>query len=291
MLEKNKKIACIDFGSNTALLCIGEFSGQKLNILYDEGKIVRLSEQLQEGKTLNPQAKIRAYELLQSYSEIIKSYDIDDIRAVGTAVFRKASDGKEFAQEIKKQFSIPLQIISGETEAELSFLSIEKAFAHLKNLALIDIGGASTEIRTQNQKVSLKIGSVALFENPTRNLATLIRKEISDHLKKEEIPFKWVAVAATATTLAAIDLTCEPYDPQKIHGHKLNFDTVKRISENLFSLNLEERKKIPGLDPKRADVLPIASLILIELMNFFEIPQITVSDWGLRHALFFRWPL
>jgi len=303
MPPKNKnKIAAIDIGSNTILLTLVQLSQKNyFRVLLDQAEVPRLSKNLKTGGKFDSQAKGRALSILKKYKKICDAYGVKKILAVGTAAFRRAKDGKALARTIKQQLGINVKIISGEEEARLSYLSAKQDFTkHGVKIGMIDIGGGSTEIvserRGQLRKISLPLGSVSLTEkfigrHPISDrewdqLKSFIDARIMDQgLKPGMTAITWVGVAATVTSLLAVLKKMKTYDPKKIHGKSLTLQEIEELTEALRKFSLTDRKRLPGMHPKRADVLPAGGLILSRLMHHLKFKKITVSNHGLRYGV------
>ncbi|MBI2336258.1 MAG: Ppx/GppA family phosphatase [Deltaproteobacteria bacterium] len=316
MPPKNRnKIAAIDIGSNTVLLTIVQRLNNGLcKVLLDQAEIPRLAKNLKPRKNFDPKAKARAFLVLKKYKKICDQYQVNKVLAVGTAAFRKAKDGYLFAKQIFDELKIPVEIISGEEEARLSYLSAKQDFAkHGVKIGMIDIGGGSTEIVSERhgqlKKISLPIGSVSLTEKfihrhpisdlEWNQLKNFIDESIMDPGAKPGMTLvfrqrqtrakrKWVGVAATVTSLLAVLKKMKTYDPKKIHGKTLTLQQIEKLTEALRKLSLADRKCFPGMHPKRADVLPTGGLILSRLMRYLKFKKITVSNHGLRYGVLFE---
>jgi exopolyphosphatase / guanosine-5'-triphosphate,3'-diphosphate pyrophosphatase len=295
-----KGLAVIDIGSNTLLLTVGRLTPQKkLEILLDQGDVVRLSEGLKDGGALQPEAKTRTLETLRQFQKLAVDHGANNILAAGTAAFRRACDGQAFATEIKEKLNIPVRILSGDEEAHYSYLSAKFDFEkEYGNVGMIDIGGGSTEFvfGEKGPRLSLPVGTVRLTEgfihhHPIPDAEWfLLRAEIRNILKKQLVlpahsPSTWVAVAATPASLAAVLLQLPHYQPDRIHGYHMKIDSLNELVERLRTLSIEERISMPGMHPKRAELLPIGGAILAEAMKFLNLEEILVSDHGLRYGL------
>lgn len=311
-----RKLGIFDIGSNTVLLTAGRLRSNNqhekklgtglepartddLEVLLELHDVARLGEGLKEGGPLQPQAKTRVLKILSEFQEQAKAAGITELRAAGTAAFRRAGDGVNFAKEIEAKLGIPTQILSGEQEAHYSFLSALQAFPQFQDsLGMIDIGGGSTEVVWVNEKnaLSLPIGTVSLNESCVsahpitdtewKRLQTQIQETLQKHLRlPSALPENWVAVAATPPALASVIQKLPSYDLEKIHGFVMSKAQLKDTFEALRKLSLPEREQVPGMPPKRAELLPLGGLILWELMNYLGTEEITVSHQGLRYAL------
>ncbi len=293
-------LCVIDIGSNTVLMTCGYLDAQgKLKVILEMQDVARLSEGLQEGGKLQPEAKTRVLNILQDFKKTAKQQGIEQILAAGTAAFRRASDGKTFAKQIETDLGIPTQILSGEQEAHYSFLSVQKSFARLgSSLGMIDIGGGSTELvfgETQHA-ISLPIGTVKLSEqfevaHPiSEKVWQAMQEDIQKNLQlallhRSKKIQHWVAVAATPTTLATFLQKLPDFDPQKVHGYSIHLKTLKNCIEDLRTLSISQRQALSGMLKKRAELLPIGGLILQQVMQFLQTTEITVSYEGLRFGL------
>src|SRR5262249_27832728 len=120
-----------------------------------------------------------------------------------------------------------------------------------------------------------------------------IRAEIRQVLhegipKLPPVPATWVAVAATPASLAAVSLRLPTYDPKKVHGYKFSLDALEELVEGLRLKSIAERNALPGMHPKRSELLPIGGAILLECLRFLNLPGITVSDHGLRYGILYE---
>jgi exopolyphosphatase/guanosine-5'-triphosphate,3'-diphosphate pyrophosphatase len=214
---------------------------------------------------------------------------------------------------VRERTGVELEIVSGETEAWLSYLAVMHGLRldPSRRLLIIDIGGGSTEfiragghatefINAQSAKLqmaSLQIGSVRLTERiihhdpPTPREAADLRLAIDAELTslgwKLETDLL-VGIAGTVTTVCAVALGMETYDPDRVHGYRLSRTEVERVLRLFGSMPLAERRKIKGLDPARADVIFAGTAILERVMSEAEVDSVTVSDQGVRWGLVWR---
>lgn len=293
------RVAALDLGSNTFLLLIANVSSKGVieKVLCDEVRVTRLAEGVNQTKKLSSQALDRAEKCLQEYSKIIGKYQVEKVQAVATSAARDASNSEKFF-ELAKKYNIPVEIIAGDKEAELTFHGAVDGSPE-QGTVVIDIGGGSTEIiGISNNKVkgfSLNIGSVRLTEmfisnhpTPTSELyelQTYIKNQLE--LNKVHLPsngYKIIAVAGTPTTLAALDLQ-QRFSAKDIEGYSLSKDTLTSWLSRLSQLSLEERLMLQGMEKGREDVI-IAGLSILKITTeFFCADSITVSTKGVRYGL------
>ncbi len=302
------RIAIIDLGTNTALLLIAEWHEKSgWFVLEDASSIVRLGEGLHTHQRFAPQALERCFLTFSDFQKKCLQYNIPDssVFVVGTAACRMSQNTKELQKEIQDRFSWTLQVISGETEADLIFSAMTHDFKNANQpLCVLDIGGGSTELicDTDNKlwRVSLPFGVVTLTERfinqdpPTEQSLLMLETFVSEALSNQVLPYldrtllkeaRFVATAGTPTTMSAVWQKLLTYDPQKVHGSLLSYETVSELTSQFCSVGLEERKRIPCLPEKRADLIIAGGIILKTVMSVLGLKQMIVSDKGLRHGI------
>jgi exopolyphosphatase/guanosine-5'-triphosphate,3'-diphosphate pyrophosphatase len=288
----NQKRASIDLGTNTCLLLVLDHDF----ILHDESNVVRLGQGVDENKKLLPEAMERTFECLKKYAEIVKRFGMDpsEVIAVGTAQARDAQNSSEFFSKIKNEIGFQFKVLSGDEEAKATFIGAALPGMDVSKIAVMDIGGGSTEIVQFDGGKSLNIGAVRMTErflksNPVTdeefwNCESAIDDAIGT-LKKEVSPQNtFVAVAGTAVTLAMIQLGLKDFDRTKIDGFVLSRGDAHRIVEELKWRSIEERKTMMGMEPKRADVILAGAMIFWRAMEVLGFETVVISTRGLRYG-------
>ena len=247
------KYGVIDIGSNSARLMINE-NGQTL---YKLVNTTRLAEGMGEEKILKPQAVERSVSAVSFFVEKAKSERVDEIFIFATAAVRSAVNPEFFTDMVYNQTGIMVDVVSGETEATIGRIG---ALGFCDG-GVIDVGGASTEVvavlggNTVFSK-SLPIGVVKIKdrcgqdEKCVRDYSLDVIRQYGDIPKTE-----YYTIGGTATTLASLIQGLEPYDPKKVDGFVITLQTLSDIVDKLYSLTVEERLKIKGLHPSRAEVI------------------------------------
>ena len=296
--------ATIDLGTNTCLLLIVEWD-QKTNrpgkALHDEAKVVRLGEGVDAKRELQPNAMNRALECLRDYSEKINSAGLSpaDTICVATSQARDAKNSGEFFQKIVQETGLTFAILSGEAEAHATFVGALLPGMAPENSAVIDIGGGSTEVVSLGYAFSIDCGAVRLTERYLKSdpvteaefmtcqsqIDTMFGQSTEGKKKPSGVGTKLVAVAGTATTLAAWYLNLKEFSAAKIDGLVLSRSDIQRMVEQLKSRTLMERQALPGMEPGRADVLLAGALILARAMELFRFAECQVSTRGLRYGV------
>ncbi len=298
------KNAVIDIGSNSILMLIGEFDNTgTFKKLLDADRVPRLGKGLKEGGRLNKASFEAAVEVIREYAALITDYDVENVTAVGTMAMRKAGNSADLIKAIKDESEIDVEVISGKEEARLSFLSVYYGLDFSDEIfAAIDVGGGSTEFvtgrnRQIKERFSANTGAVQILEDHYRsdpvtkkefeNGILDINKRIqgSPLIQKEN---KLVGIGGTITNLASIKLALDDYDPDIVHNSILNRDELEGMIGVFMQSKIEEIKLIKGLQPDRADVILSGASIVDAIMEKTGHEFITVSDWGLRHALMFE---
>ena len=312
------KLAAIDIGTNSTRLLIAGCekkpgSTYKLTTLAREMEITRIGKNLDKTGLISKHSAEETLEVLVSYLKKIKGEGVKSFRVVGTSALRKAKNTTWFLKLVNEKLGINIEVITGSQEARLSFcgalrgadinklskkLGILSHQTDLKNILVIDIGGGSTEFILGNHEdkiilvQSIDLGCVNLTERFIKNSAgkpgnqelielnEFISTRLIDSVNKiKKLRFSTlVGLAGTISTLAAIDLELIAYSKNKIHHHILSEQKIRQIYRLFCSVNLEERKKIAGLDPKRADIIISGTATLLQIMNMLDMEKLLVSE-------------
>ena len=292
--------ASIDLGTNTCLLLIAECAGGEVRgVTGDYSTVVRLGKGVDQSKMLAPEAMERTLSCLKGYAEKVKAAGIEPaaVACVATSQARDARNGGEFFSRVEKETGFRFQVISGDEEARLTFLGGLLPGMDARQSAVIDIGGGSTEIISSHGGQSVDVGSVRFTERFLRSDPVTdeefwaCQKAIDDAWAplvewREKTPqvTEWVAVAGTATTLAAWFLGLASFDPLKINELELSRGDVHRMVEELKWRTIQERMTLPGMEAGRADVLLAGTLILWRAMELLRIQRTRISTRGLRYG-------
>jgi exopolyphosphatase/guanosine-5'-triphosphate,3'-diphosphate pyrophosphatase len=300
-----KRFAAIDIGTNTILLLVAELKENgTFRALDDRAEISRLGQGVDRTRRIGAAGEKRSVETLRSYVRSCSELGVDEIVVVGTSALRDAANAEAFAARIRRELGLELRVLSGDEEAFYSYLAVQRGLAlGAKEVLVIDVGGGSTELiwgraGSPHRSISLELGSVRLTErflasDPPRaeEVAALISavdgvlEPLSLDWKSEGRFEAAVGIAGTFTTLAAIAKGLKRYSHSEVHGTCLSRAEVRRQIGLFKAKSLAERLKIPGLEPKRADVILGGALLVDRIMAVFEFDEITVSDQGIRYGL------
>ena len=298
--------ASIDLGTNTCLLLIAKVepsSMQVLKVLHDESSFVRLGQGVDKTRELHPDAIARTLAALQKYADMVKKYNIlpKQVIAVATATARDSKNGKLFFEQVTQATGFEFKVISGEDEARFMFLGGLLPGIKPDKAAVIDIGGGSTEFKSQQNGLSLQMGSVRFTErylksNPVTDEDFWACQEACDETLQKALLWResiskdtqLIGVAGTVVNLASIHLGLSQFDATRLDGTWLTRGDIHRMVEDLKWRTVEERRGMSGLEPARADVILGGALILWRSMEILGFKDLQVSTRGLRYGVLFQ---
>ena len=296
------RVAAIDVGTNTVLLTIAECSPQGIiTPLLEAAQITRIGEGLGTRASFVEPAMARTLAVLQAYAERCREMHVERISCVGTAAFRRADNSAAFVQRVAAECGFTIQIISGQHEAQLSFHAAAHDFG--EKIFVLDIGGGSTGFMWMaNDRVqvhSFPMGSVTLQEefchsDPINAADYAALQQHIDSLFTvieplvRQRPPQLVALAGTATTLAAMHLALRTYSHDQVHGTQLSIDAVDALLQRLSVASVAERQQMIGLEPARADVILSGTMLLHITMQRCGYDRVTISDRGVRWGLLYE---
>jgi exopolyphosphatase/guanosine-5'-triphosphate,3'-diphosphate pyrophosphatase len=303
-----RRSAFIDIGTNAILCLIVEIgdSGQ-FRVLEDLAEIPRLGEGVDQSKRIGAAGEQRSTEVLEGYLSHCRSLGVEEIIAVGTSALRDARNSGEVLARLGARLGFEIRVISGEEEAAYSFLSVQRGLSLAgQELLVIDVGGGSTEfIRGDDsgmtEALSVDLGAVRLTERLLRSdpvkpeeyeeMVALIDRELAplrERWRKSGFSLTLVGIAGTFTTLAAVEKKLTRYSHSEVHGSRLTLAEVRRQARLFRERTIDERKKVPGLEPKRADVILAGACLIERIMTFFHTEDVIVSDQGVRYGLLYE---
>ena len=288
------KAAVIGIGSNSVRCLLAETGEEGFTCLWRDREGTRLFAGLDERGNLSRDSMDRTVAAVTRMSSEVRYQGAERLGIFATSAARDAANGEEFIRSVSKAAETELQIISGNEEAELSFLGASAA-VNAERCGVIDIGGGSTEIAVGTRKgievsFSCQMGAVRLYQKlrldrkedmvPVERAAGEILQEHLRECAGVRIPETWVGTGGTFTTLAAMVRGIPWTDRTNMHGTEIALWEIREIGEKLADMSLAERKQLPGLQPGRADIVVHGICILLGVMNQLKIRKIVVSEWG-----------
>lgn len=305
-----ERVASIDVGSNSALLLIAERRDGAWIRVEEQAEVTRISEGMDRSGYLADVPVARTAEVLARFAERVRTLGSSSAVATGTAPFRRARNGAEVARKLSSVLGFELEVVSGEDEAALSFEATRVSFPELVGLRVVDPGGASTELITAPsgvpvESVSVDLGSVRLHERflahedpPSAGAVDALRGCVRDALQAAPLEafrahcgLPLVGLAGTVTTLASVAQALEVWDPDRIQGYALARETLSKLTSTLLTLSHADRRALPGMDPRRADVLPAGALLMEAILEAAGATELRVSDRGVRWGRLAHWCL
>jgi exopolyphosphatase/guanosine-5'-triphosphate,3'-diphosphate pyrophosphatase len=286
--------AAIDIGTNSIRLLIVKIKERDIIPVYRAIKSVRIGRTVDSRRIINEDAIQKAAEVVAGFGKLSASHGCKEVYAVATSAVRDAENKDKLLQKILKLGGPKVRVISGDKEAQLTFLGAIWGEAD-QSVFVTDIGGGSTELVTgQNGRItfscSIDIGAVRLKERfltadpidpiEYENMKKHIESTLYEPLLciKSISPLKSLAVSGTVTNLAAIDLGLSVYDPDKVEGHILYRSRTADIQKRFLETPVAKRRIIPGLQPERADIIPAGTQILLSIMEFLGLDSIIVKE-------------
>jgi exopolyphosphatase/guanosine-5'-triphosphate,3'-diphosphate pyrophosphatase len=294
----SQRVAAIDIGTNSVLLLIAARNSEgQLTTLVERATVTRLGRGVDAERRLQPEAMQRTLDVLTAYAAEANALQAK-IFAVGTSALRDASNAAEFRARAESALGVPPEVIEGTREAQLTFAGALVGLPVVRSeVTVVDVGGGSTElVRARGgllDSVSLDMGAVRMTERftltaPTSTAAcaqVLAHATAALRASGAVATPRIVAVAGTATTLAAIAGTVDPFDPARIHGTRLSLDELRALIARLAALDLDQRAAVPGLGAARADVIVGGALVLLAACEHARASELIVSCGGLRVGL------
>ena len=270
------KYGVIDIGSNSVRLMISDGK----NNVKKYVKSTRLAEGMGTANLLNKNSVERTVSAVSFFVDKAREEKVNDVFIFATAAVRNATNKSVFTDMVYQKTNIRVDVVSGEQEAFLGRIGA----LGLKDGGIIDVGGASTEIGVVVSgdcvySKSINIGAVKVTDQCGQDMC-LAQKFIRERINEfGAVPLQnFSGIGGTATSVGAMVLELEPYDPQIIDGYVLKIEDLEIIVDKLYSLSIEERQKLKGLQPDRAKVIANGSLILLELFKHIGINEIKISE-------------
>lgn len=294
------KVSCIDIGTNSIRL---------MNAIYDNGvfsdvqkhlSMTRLGKGVNETRMLDEARMEESVQVIYEYCEMAKGWGSEEILLMATSAVRDALNSVAFVKRVADRTGFTIDVISGDLEAEVGFrgvlLGAEQVAMNHEAILVVDIGGGSTELIVGDRlgiryAVSLNIGAVRLTgayvsHDPVMDTETVALKSAAmDEISKVAAMLKGysfqqvIGIGGTATTYATMVHGVDHYSRERVHGLTVDMDALEAFNALLASKTTEARKKIIGLEAKRADIIYAGGIILESVLKALERSHFSVSDY------------
>ena len=286
--------AVIGIGSNSVRSLLAEVSAAGFTRLWRDREGTRLFAGLGADGCLDRACMDKTVSAVRRMASEARQKGASELGIFATSAARDAKNGAEFMASVEREAGVPLRIISGREEAELSFLGAS-AVLQADRCGMIDIGGGSTEIAIGTRQgiecaMSCQMGAVRLYrrlqisrKEDMRPVEVAAAEILNDHLTDFpglNLPESWTGTGGTFTTLAAMALGQPWTDRTHVHGTEITSAEIRNIGETLAGMKVEDRIRLQGLQPSRADIVVHGICILLGVMERLGIDRITVSEWG-----------
>ena len=295
------RVGVVDIGTNSTRLLIADVEGGRLEEVERRTTVTNLGRGVEHTGSICADAIDDVCTVIGDYRARYEELGAERTMAFATSAVRDALNGEAFIAELRERFGLDARLLTGEEEAHLTYLGATAQRRPDEATLVFDIGGGSTELIVGRGTevafhASLQAGTIRHSErhltadpphpHELEELADDVRGLIAEAIAAGPEPgaVRAIAVAGTPTSLAAIDQELEPYDPERVHGHRLALQPIQRMLSRLAALPLAERLRVPGLHPGRAPTIVAGAVILVQVMRAFAIEEIEVSEHDILHG-------
>jgi exopolyphosphatase / guanosine-5'-triphosphate,3'-diphosphate pyrophosphatase len=288
------RVAAVDLGTNSTRLLVADVEAGSLDQVTRRLTITRLGEGVDERRRLLPVPIARVRNCLSDYRKELEALGAERTLCIATSSVRDADNGEAFLGEIEWSYGFTTRLLSGEEEAAMMIRGLTAGRPRLDDVLVVDIGGGSTELVVATKGeitfvTSLDVGCVRITERflgsdpPSRPQLAAAGAYVRSLLPPLEAAHA-IGVAGTITTLAALSLGDDEYDPARTHGHRISALAVNGQLERLAAMTTKERLGVPALEPGRAPVIVAGIVVLREIMKAYDLEEIEVSENDVLHG-------
>jgi exopolyphosphatase/guanosine-5'-triphosphate,3'-diphosphate pyrophosphatase len=299
------RVAVVDMGTNSTRLLVADIHDGRVHEVERRNRVTGLGRGVDLSGQLCSDGIDDVCETVREYIEAYERLGAERVTVIATSAVRDAANGDAFVAELRERFALDSRILDGDEEARLTYHGACSDREPIEDTLVVDIGGGSTELIVGSgadviSATSLQCGTVRHTERYLRSdppgtaqledLASDVQGLIDAELPLDVRPSAGIgiAVAGTPTSLAAIDLQLDPYDPDAVHGHRLALGSIQRMCSELSSMTVAQRRELTGLHPDRAPTIVAGVVILIQVMRAFGMPEIEVSEHDILYGAAFE---
>ncbi len=289
------RLAAVDVGTNSTRLLVADVEGGRVVAEHARDMIItRLGKGVDRTGRFDPAALRRTLDVLAGYGATCRRLGVQRRRVVATSATRDAGNRQELLDGVRALLGVNTEVLSGEAEAATAYRGATHDLPGEARTLVVDIGGGSTELilgtRSPEAVVSLDLGCVRLHERhlhtdpPTAAELAALRADAAARLARVTETLdpaaaeRVVGVAGTITTVTAIGLGLDAYDPRRIHRSALGAAEIAAVAEKLAAMTVAERAAIPVMAKGREDVIAAGALLLDELVRTFGFRRVIASE-------------
>jgi len=287
--------AVIDMGTNSIRLLLAKVEGGRIVESQKELEMTRLGKGVDETKLLSKESMDATVEAIKKFKAKAEAFGAEALKVIATSAVRDASNRASFVKRVLEETGVEIEVISGQTEAELGFKGVLAGVGSDEPILVVDIGGGSTEFIVGDQKgiefaVSKDVGAVRMTgkhftkdpiirgekEDLIQNIDEILEETLE--LVKEHVYGQIVGIGGTLTTISTMKQEMQVYDSKKVQNSEVTKDDIERILNELEGMTQSERQNIPGLQPKRADIIYAGITIMDRILKKINKFDMIVSD-------------
>lgn len=296
------RLQAIDIGTNSVRSIVVEVAPDgSYRVIDDEKATTRLGNGLQATGALSADSMQATADALRVFLGIGRNLGVDEVRAIATAAMRTATNGPAFAERLNDELGLDVEIVSEYEEGRLVFLSASANFELPATSAVVDIGGGSVEIVTAvgpevDHIVSMPLGARVVserfvdadpisesgFKRMKKHVRSLLKERVGDDAAGVQL---LIGSGGTVTSVAAMVEARFRRKHDSLHGIEVTRPAVMQLLSDLSRSTAEERRRMPGLTPERADIVLAGTLVLAEAMKLTGAGSVFVNARGIREGI------
>lgn len=298
-----ERIAAIDIGSNSVRLVVAQVEALGgYRVLDEERENTRLASEIDETGLLGDEAVEATFVALKNFLSIAEGYGVNRMRAIATSAVRDAKNGRAFCDRAKQELGLEIEVISAWEEARLAYLSVARAFDVTdRPIAVADIGGGSTEIVLASSGMidevfATRLGAVRIAERcglvDQCNSAKLgeaesyVDRQLKKHVGKLPfVPAMLYGTGGTFTAMASVIMARDGESESLARGYQVSRANVRHLMIDLAKMPIEKRRKVTGLNPRRADIIVAGLLVIERILKRLHVNTVQVHTRGVRDGL------
>jgi exopolyphosphatase/guanosine-5'-triphosphate,3'-diphosphate pyrophosphatase len=293
-------LAAIDIGSNSCRLKVARVVLHNLRVVHEDREVTRLGTSVFESGLVSPDAMAATLRALKRFSRAVQEHGANQVRAVATAAMRDARNARAFLAWVRDETGWEVEVISGLEEARLIHRGVVNNEPGTSGRCLlIDVGGGSCEVSLSERKrlketISLPLGAVRLTEEflksdpPAEEEIGRMKQFVARELRKAQrrvTPNGVQSIVATSGTAAALWEATRILRKVRAKDYVASTRDIRRMADKLTKLKNEDRSAIPGIGPRRSEIVVAGAQVYAALMEHFTLPGFRYSDMGLSDGM------